>query len=192
MYLENILVAVVVLFAVVAAIVLFPKMSLFLVGVWLILSILELAKLRREGREFKKEVEAVRSEFPNASKIQLESIAKKMRHGFKIDEFLLEGGQLTHTHLGITTYLRSKNRWANEPVSSDPAAIYEPQKIKVRDHVAGLGLSEEDIHELAVMVYFNWDFHWTRIDGKVARIMMGRRGERRTLVFNISDTCDDC
>ena len=183
---KNTLVAVVILVAAVTASVLFPKILLLLIVVLIIISGFEFAKIRREIREFKKEVEAVRGVFPNASEFQLESIAKKMQHGFKIDEFLLEDGQLTHTYMGVTTYLRSKNRWAKEPASSDPAAIYEPQKIKVRDHVAGLGLSEKDIHELAVMVYFNWDFYWTRIDGQVARIMMGRRGERKTLVFNMS------
>lgn len=188
MLLESIFTFILALAVMAITAIFFTKVFLCIVAVILIWTAISAIEEKRTRRVLKAYFNLARSEFPDASNIQLKSIAEKLRLGSKIDEFWLEDGQLTHKHLDVTTYFRSKHRWTKDPKSSNPNGIYEPQRIEVINHTSGMSLNENDIHELAVMLYFNWEFHSTRMEGQSARIIMGRRGERRAMVLKLNDS----
>jgi len=188
MLLESIFMIILALAVMAITAIFFTKVFLCIVAVLLIWTAIGAIKEKRTRRVLKGYVDLARTEFPDASNTQLEAIAEKLRLGSKVDEFWLEDGQLTHKHLDATTYFRSKCKWTKDPKSSDPNGIYESQKIEVINHFSGMNLNENDIHELAVMLYFNWEFHSTRMEGQSARIIMGRRGERRAMVFKLNDS----
>lgn len=83
----------------------------------------------------------VKGQYPDASEEHQKAIAGKVMSGSSIDSFKIEEGRLWTVHNRAASYWRASGAWSREPMNTDAAQIYAPQRLEIEQAYPEFGFT---------------------------------------------------